>query len=409
LSIVSSYLHYPSEILDSIVEIGAIPPLVKLCAREQASFELSTFSPLLIRDDYCHQLLAANFLSILSSQLKKDPDLFVTREAIYRRLSSKASPEQLIPLLSFLLRQLPIEASFDRYDVDDYDTDDDDDPLYDNFYYRRRCAKEPLTVSFFLCDLIVKCSATDLTYFVTTLDLVNQILSAFSRNSIYHTSLDNFHKLLSHLFLRDSPLISVDTNLLSSWRQFLIHVSLSDLKMSHIGPILLKLITNCSDLNSIIESDLFSSLLSRMANRFRDEDFVGWLLDLIDLTVSVIGKERKDEASLFLNHLVEFGILTLLVNSLSSEYLKSLDQRSSVYPSYLSRDPKPRVISPQDVAKRLRMITEFEKRYESQFKNSPLMSLFQSVLVGKEDGGEEEGKEEEGSQLNLVKLGEGLV
>jgi hypothetical protein len=110
-----------------------------------------------------------------------------------------------------------------------------------------------------------------------------------------------------------------------------------------------------------------------MRCQFRAQNFTQWLLDLIDLTVNVIGKERKDEGILLLDHLVDSGILSTLVNVLCSQHLCSLEQNFS----WMLLPPE---VPQQDVVKRLRMIIGFDQKYESQLRRSPLLTLLQSIF-----------------------------
>jgi hypothetical protein len=397
-----------------IVEAGVIPSLVKLVAQNQLRANRTLLLHALAdHDDYCAHFLSANLLSIFIDSLKSDPSLFPTYKVLCRKLSLKASSNQLIPFLCFLSTQLPNEVSFLNDDPDDYDDrDDDDDYSCHNPYHRHhshrhhysddedyhsdfdfysedncwdcesRREKVPESpLSEFLVDIIVdNCSVGTLVHLVTSSNLVHEILFALATNQGNKRYLGNLSKVLSHLFLRDPPLIPVNDALLSSWKHFLTQIYPDKLKMFDIGPILLKIITTSPDLNSIVESGLLSAMFSRMAPQCHD-DFIGWLLDLLDLAlcqIPGIGQERREEVVLLLDHLVDLGMLSSLFDSL---ILKNLDNRNvpglSVTHSRRSR-------SEQDVLRGLRMVIGFDQRYESQLRRAPLMTLMQSVF---EEGG----------------------
>jgi hypothetical protein len=145
---------YEDDSMDAIVEAGAIPHLVKLFADQQVDEDVILFTSLAYDDRYCSQMLSHNILFALANQLKKTPSLFKSWEDFCRTISSKASLGQLIPLFSFLLKELPTEVSF----IENEEDEDSDDSFeaYQSWLYipKKKFVERPVIVSNFLLDLI---------------------------------------------------------------------------------------------------------------------------------------------------------------------------------------------------------------------------------------------------------------
>jgi hypothetical protein len=311
-----------------------IPCLGKFLAREeQRDFALPILRFFENREEYYPQLLSIGLANVAR----------VSREckSLFKTLCHHASPAQLIPVFSFFLSQLLLHPN----------------------------SSHVSHASHMLFSLIDS-PTLDLTQVLPHLD-VGKILCALSVAGISLDLLEKRYKILSSVYLRDSgalpvPVILTDSQLLC-WQTFFSEVPQDNLRLELICPILLKIITNCADLKCLIDHGLLSSLFSRVQTlHTRDQHFLRWLLDLIDHAVTVRAKEGDDhggreEAVLLLDHLVELGILSFLIETLC----------------FQSQDL-------QGVFRTLKMLFRFDKKF---LKETALMKLLSSLC---EDDGSAE-------------------
>jgi hypothetical protein len=288
-------------------EAGVIPCLRKFLGSDQLDFALPILRYFENRKEYYSQLYSIGLLNLARVSHKC--------ETLFTILCHHASPEQLIPVFSFFLSQLLFSS------------------------------RTQTQILFSLIDS----PTLDLTHVLPKLD-VGKILCPLSDVEISQEMLQMFYKILSSIYLRDSMI--VPNSHLLSWQSFLSQVPQDNFRMELICPILTRLITNCADLKTIIDHGMISSLFSRVQSPTCDRHFLRWLLDLI-FHATVRAKDGgREEAVLFLDHLVDLGIF-----------------------SFLSESPQ------KDGFQVLKMLFRFDKKYQMQFKQTPIMkglfSLFE--------------------------------
>lgn len=328
----------------AIVEEGLSLRVMNWFLESQGQSAVSLLCELAKNDRYCSLFLSLQFLSSLMKGLKKRFISFSQCEEIFWRLIHQASSRQLIPVFSYLLSQLQIES---------------------------------FPSSILLGLIQTKSSESDLPEVFEHVNLVDKILSAMSNRRMFQDCLESCYWIHSFMFHEDGSMIPIDATFLSSWRKFLTEAHQSNIGMSYLGPILMKIITNSPDLAIITESGLFVPFFARMNDKGRDLDFVQCLLNIIDHTVNVRARHQREEAIRFFDHLVDLGLFSSLVESSTLAYSEMLN--SPRVPSTMRSSAKVRPTSAdtrlKDSAQSLKLILRFEKKYESQLKKTSLMKI----------------------------------
>jgi hypothetical protein len=306
-------------IMHRLGEAGVISHLGKFLELEQCDLALTILRLFENRIEYYPQLLSIGLLNL--AKVSQDC------ETLFISLCHHASPDQLIPIFSYFLSQFLLHPN----------------------------TSHPLQMLLSLIDS----PTLDLTQVLPHLD-VGKILCKLSGDEISQDFLEKLYKILSSIYLRDSGAVIVTESHLLSWQLFLSQGTQDNLRLELIGPILLKIVTSCSDLKSIIDHELISSVFSRVQTcHSRDSHFLQWFLDLINFVVSVRAQEngRQTEAVLFVDHLVELGTLSFLIESLS---LNSPDRWDGVLSV-------------------LKLLFRFDKNYHKKFKETPIMKCLLSL------------------------------
>jgi hypothetical protein len=381
------------DILQTIVDTGVVPHVVNLLLEFQSDDALKLLNDLADVDDFCSQMLSLHLLLNLTKLFEEHPLFKPECDEFFSKLLRRASSKQLIPVFSFLLRKIRTEAiynfAFEERDSDEeigsYHSSFNSDYSYDHYPGYGRLY--PSTMLFGL--LQTKNFSANLAEVLESVDFVQVLLSTMGKSSIYPSCLKRCYEIMSSIFLDHPPFLSVDFKVLSSWRRFL-HKPSQSLSNSSLLPISLKMIKNCSDLDSIIASRLISSIFYSFG-RCHDDDFRDWLRNLIDDIVTVrLPLEGTEAVSVFLDYLVDLGALSCLVDSLALKF-------SDTYPS--PREGKP-AQSPDEVASAhasehkladcLKQIVEFDEKYETHLKRTPLMM----ILLAQDEESEEHGVDE---------------
>jgi hypothetical protein len=314
-------------------------------------------------DEKCwFQMLSIDLLSKLMNIFKQYPRNFESYGRLVFELSHKASSEELIPVISFLLTQLQREVDVDFL----------------------------LHVTYTLLDFIDASTSEDhIARAIRALNVAGPILSALSQANTYEdwfhdltneNFIENCYMMLTSLFHPTYSLILVDSSLISSWVKFLHEVAQDNIRMEYIGPILSNIITSSSNLKLIIEFGLVSAVVSRLPSQLGDDDFIQWILDVTNHAMIVRGKDQRDETTMLLDSLVELGILNYLIRSSTMKVLESGEE--VVCNGW----------SLQSVMNCLKMIIRFDRKYRSQVNETALMKHFLSLY--------EEGSEGVDSQIS---------
>jgi hypothetical protein len=308
-------------------------------------------------DISCYQMLSGDLLPKLMNIFKERPRHFENYGKLVFELSHKISSKELIPVISFLLRQLQSE--------------DDVDFL--------------LHVSYTLLDFIDASSHENhIAQAIGEVNIAASILFALSAANTYEdwfhdltneNFIENCYMMLTSLFHPTCSLIPMNTSLISSWVSFFNEVAQENIRMVYIGPILSTIITHSKNLKLIIDLGLISSLSFRIPSELCDDDFIQWILNITYHTITVRAVDQRDEAILFLDSLVELGILTYLLRSSTMKVLES--GLEEVWWSGWSLE---------SVVNCIKMIIRFDQKYRSQLNESPLMKHFLSLY---EQGSEE--------------------
>jgi hypothetical protein len=322
----SSYEN-EEDIIHGLGETGLIPCVGKFLQGDDHDFALSMISLFKNYEEYFPQIISIGLVNLAR--------VFQECEELFSTLCHYASPDQLIPAFSYFLSRL---------------LDDDETNILD--------------ASGMLLSL-VNSPTLDLTQVLPHVDAAEKILSVLSNCGPFSQEvLVNLSKILSALYLNDSPLIPVTWprthSELFSWQIFLSGASPNNLRIKLICPILFKIITN-SDLQSIIDHNLICSLISQVkCYKLWNQYFTQWLLDLIEYAVVVRAKEKgREDAVLFIDQLlVELGILSSLMEFLNFKSPKLLSATLRV----------------------LKMMFRFDKKYEAQFKETPMIKFLLSLL-----------------------------
>jgi hypothetical protein len=132
--------------------------------------------------------------------------------------------------------------------------------------------------------------------------------------------------VLTYLFCKVSFVIPVEPSAISSFVSQIIGDRETH-KVEYITSLLTQIIINSSNLYEIIGLGLMSSFLTATRDHEHEHEepedhAIQCLLDIIQhlTTVRIYVKNRKDEVMMFLNHLVEYGLLSYLVRSVIWKY-----------------------------------------------------------------------------------------
>ena len=131
--------------------------------------------------------------------------------------------------------------------------------------------------------------------------------------------LSTCEEVLCSLFGKNYAVVSVEPSLLSS---FVLRMSSNMKKVRYITPLLLQTVVNSPDLNHISELGLISALLTGSKGYLDgNETVLNLLIDISKhLSIRIRLKNRKDEVISFVNHLIEFELISYLINSMIWRY-----------------------------------------------------------------------------------------
>lgn len=344
----------------AIVEDSLIPHLVSLALQFKDGIAANILGNLAEVDEYCSLILSSSRADLLSEMVK-----IPCSAQLLGRLSRQAFPDQLIPVYSFILTQVLIEmasvnhlvefpGSYSEYEdhrFRTYDSDEDDDD--------RRIYPSHMLLCMFE-------EATPPTEVLESVSLVSRLLSAMSAKQINRNCLERCFATLSFLFVRDTAIVVVNGPLLSTSHEFLTQAPPANKKKSIIGSIIVKIITQFSDLRLVIASGLISSFFSLMESRTRDGQFIEYFLDMVNHAVNARSKICREEAVTFLDHLVDLRMLSSLVCSATSKEPKTLLVSDTGLSQLFATVRKDRL---RELTQGLKMIVAFDHNYESLLKD----------------------------------------
>jgi hypothetical protein len=355
-------------VFQTMVGVGVLPQLINLLLEFHEDDALFILSQLANHKDFSFQLLSLHLLLNLTKSFETHPDFKDKCDGLFSKLLRQASTEQLIPVFSYLIPKFHDETSSSQpasFSEPKSDYGDDYQYYSPEYYCYYGDGLFPTTLILEIMENIG--SSVTLAETRASVDFVDIILFAMAGEQIHPTCLQRCYKILSSIFL-NSQVIKPDGQVLNSWRLFLDEAPQQNIKMSNICPLLLEIITRCDDLNSLIKSGLISSMF-RVSGRWRNEEFVDWVLNLITSSTgkrrAVIGRDVAPQ--ILLAHLVDLGALSLLADSFAVKF-------SETYHSSLSTSA---VVSAQNRLKKLsdglHMIVEVDEKYEARFKMTRLM------------------------------------
>lgn len=182
--------------------------------------------------------------------------------------------------------------------------------------------------------------------------------------------LSTCEKVLSSLFLRNSfVVVSVEPQTLIS--SFVLQMSMNMKKVKFITPLLLQIVTNSPDLTHIIELGLISSLLTGSKSHhphcfvIETDVVMKCLLEIIKhlTTVRIRVKNRREEVISFVDHLVEFGLFSYLINSITWRYQNYPFLQTFTEFIHLSVPEQEIVEYISDLSSKLQQIMKLDEKY----------------------------------------------
>jgi hypothetical protein len=350
-----------------IAEAEVIPPVVDSLLKsdhKRARIAISILSKLASQDQSCSQMLSLDLVPKLGRLIMKHHDLSLT---LFSKLCRQASIEQLTPTFSFLVLALQSQSL-------------DDDCCFLQAIKTLTC--------------LIRSSTSDLTQLITEKHLVEVLLSAAIRKQDSSDILESLYKILFSVYHEYLPLPIDDTHL-SAWELFLAKISPENIREDIVGSIIKTCVIHCPDLKSIVDHGLISLYFFLIPSESRDDDFIRWLLNLINHIVTVRAQMEggRAQAVLFLDHLVDLGVLSILLKSVAQD-----------------EGPIKRVV------KGIKQLIQFDEKYEAQLKMFPLVKLLFSLFPetsdsssmkrkrGEDEEEEEEEKEEEKEEEERIDI-----
>jgi hypothetical protein len=353
----------------TVVEAGLIPSLVNVCLDSRDEYAISLLTDLSNTQQYTSLMLSCGLLIRYLRVCKIYPLFHNKCEDLYWNLSLLATVNQRTSTLSFLLKEIQLGVDLSPHLLDDWYGASDERRLLYPFYP--------------FLDLILKASDRDISLILQSLRIFPATLSAICKANYRgndQDAIECYYSIFEDLLCRDSQVLLIDDRILSSWKLFLLEVPEKNKIMRYVCPNLVETIIQCPDIQTILEVEVISTFFSSVKNPLRDEDFLQFLLDLIEDTVNVRVLQGKENAILLMDHLVELGILSFLVNAMNLKYSDSLGYVSPSQRSTLSSQDTTPLIEPEALAKGLKMILGLDPKYESQLRKTSLMTLVFSVF-----------------------------